>query len=192
MSDTTDLPAHLRPARNVSETLGFPQHDPLVGFRAGHGPPGREALQGADEVEAEAFEVPGVAGAVPVPGLPGDIEAVNGLPQPAALHLCGVGTRLSSSPSPPDPDYACAGRARDRSSRSLDTFECDLNREWAMRVLLQRVRWARSAENLAAAVPMSAEGRHTHRSPRRSGATAPRLMRTWSVIHGRVSERLLI
>ena len=65
-------------------------HLALADLRAGQAPDDRHALGGADQVEPEAPEVAGVAGAEAVAGVPGQRRAANRLPGGRARQWGGV------------------------------------------------------------------------------------------------------
>ncbi len=66
------------------------QDDALVGLRAAQRPAYREALQGADQVQAQSPEESGVRGAVAVLGPPGQVRALHGLAGSGAFDRGGV------------------------------------------------------------------------------------------------------
>ena len=66
------------------------QHLALVGLGAGQGETDGQAVQGAQQVQAQSPEVAGVAGAVPVLGPSGQVRAADGLLGPAALDRGGI------------------------------------------------------------------------------------------------------
>lgn len=63
---------------------------PFADFRVGQAPDDRYALGGADQIQPEAPEEPGVGSAVAVAGVPGEIRPLDGLPRLAAGQRGGV------------------------------------------------------------------------------------------------------
>src|SRR5450631_1519139 len=66
------------------------QHIAFVSFGAGQGEGDGQALQGADQVQPQAPEVPRMTGAIPVFGPSGQVRALGGLAGPAALDWGGI------------------------------------------------------------------------------------------------------
>jgi hypothetical protein len=56
----------------------------------GQAPDDRHALSSGDQVQAEPPEEPGVAGAVPVAGVPGQVRAPHGLPAGGTRQRGGI------------------------------------------------------------------------------------------------------
>src|SRR6266508_536118 len=75
---------------SVSAASNAPPDLPFVGLGAGKREADRQAVQRADQVQAQPPEVAAVAGAVAVFGPSGQLGAVGGLGRPAALHGGGV------------------------------------------------------------------------------------------------------
>jgi hypothetical protein len=72
--------------------LGVGFEDPqqglaLVGLRPGQGEPDRETVQGAQQVQPQPPEEPGVAGAVAVLGPPGQVRTLDRLAGTGALGV---------------------------------------------------------------------------------------------------------
>jgi hypothetical protein len=83
------------------------QHVALVGFGPGQGEGDGQALQRAPQVQLQAPEVAGVAGAVPVPGPSGQVRALGGLAGATAPDRGGT-----DHPDVIGPDGSVAGRTR--------------------------------------------------------------------------------